>query len=100
MEVTIKIQLTINGKFYATGPRYQKTTSNFLRITLKGSMRVSNEWLLEGDMYINLYGKILGASWKVMLFCKFLKTSMVSDKQLTRLLEFIKLYKQNSLENL
>ena len=22
MEVTIKIQLTINGKFYATGPRF------------------------------------------------------------------------------
>ena len=35
--------------------RKQVTTSNFLRITLKGSLRVSNERSLEGAMYINLW---------------------------------------------
>ena len=32
----------------------EKTTSNILRINLKGRLGVSNEWSLEGAMYINL----------------------------------------------
>ena len=35
--------------------RHQKTTSNLYRINLKGRLRVSNEWSLEGAMYINLW---------------------------------------------
>ena len=39
------------------------TTSNFLRITLKGSMRVSNEWSLEEAISVYkptcMYGKII-----------------------------------------
>ena len=32
----------------------EKTTSNIVRINLKGRLGVSNEWSLEGAMYINL----------------------------------------------
>ena len=35
--------------------RHQKTTSNILRINLKGKFRFINSWPPEGDMYINLY---------------------------------------------
>ena len=34
--------------------RQQQTSSNFPRITLKDKLRVSNEWILEGVMYINI----------------------------------------------
>ena len=42
-------------KVYLSHSSYQKTTADFLRITLKGSMRVGNEWSLEGAMYVNLW---------------------------------------------
>ena len=44
--------------------------------------------------------KFLGASSDVSCFYNFLKILIVSDmKQFTGILEFIKLYKQNPLEN-
>ena len=35
--------------------RHQKTISNFLRITLKGNLRLNKIWPLEGAMYMTLW---------------------------------------------
>ena len=34
-------------------------------------MRVSNEWPLEGDIYIYTYGKILGGILQIVFFANF-----------------------------
>ena len=75
--------------------RHQKTTSNFLRIHLKGRLEVSKEWSLEGAMYkpmVKILGSILTTFFVVANFSKYW---WFQTKQFTRLLEFIKLCKQN-----
>ena len=69
------------------------TTSNLLRITVKCRLRFSNEWPLEGAVYINLYGKILPGIPNFFVFCKLFKYWWFQTKQFTGLLEFMKLYK-------
>ena len=76
--------------------RHQKTTSNFLRIHFKSKLGFGNGSPLEGAMYINLW--FGGSSRKCHLFAIFSKYWWFQTKRFTRLLEFIKLYKQNSLE--
>ena len=86
--------------------RYRITTSNMsnrLRINLKCTYSCSNGRPLEGAMYINLSWKnSRGASrkWKKKkkIISNFSKYPWFQTKQFTRLLEFIKLYKQNPLE--
>ena len=65
---------SIFSKVQQPHSKLQKTTSNVLRITLMGRLRVSNEWLLEGALYIYVV-KFLGHPPKCTLFlcCKFLK---------------------------
>ena len=60
--------------------RHHKTTSNLLRINLKGTLRFSNEWPLEGAMYINLWQNSLGIPRIFFCVCKFLEILIVSDK--------------------
>ena len=46
---------TILQKVQHSHCRHQKTTSNLLRIHLKGKSRFINSWPLEGAMYVNLW---------------------------------------------
>ena len=57
----------------------RQTTSNLLRIALKGKLRVSKQWSPEGAMYINLRLNYQGPPRK-FFFGQFIKILMVSDK--------------------
>ena len=46
---------SIFWKMQHSHSRYQRTTSNLIRINLKSTLRFSNQWPLEGVMYINLW---------------------------------------------
>ena len=74
--------------------RHQETTSNLLRIHLQGKLMFGNSSPLEGAMYI------FGGIPKMLVFAIFSKYWWFQTKQFTRLLEFIKLYKQNPLEKI
>ena len=74
--------------------RHQKTTLNLLRISLKGKLRFNNAWPIEGAVYITMV-KFQGHSENVC----FMQLSQNMWKQFTRLLELLKLYKQNPLED-
>ena len=52
--------------------RHQKTTSNRLRINLKGILKFNEIWPLEGAMYITLWW-IFGGIPKILVLCSFLK---------------------------
>ena len=87
-------------KVHNSHSRHQKTTSNFLRNTLKGSLTVSNERSLDGAMVHELM-TILRASRKDFFFFFFfflcLEILMVSDKTTDK--AFI-IHEQNPVENL
>ena len=77
--------------------RHQKTTSNFIRISLKGSIRVTNEWSPEElCVFINLWQNPWGGGGVPIFwsFENFSKYWWFQTKQSTRLLEFIKLSKE------
>ena len=69
--------------------RHQKTTSNLLRINLKGKLRFSNGWPLEGAMYINLWSNFLGHP-EMLVFCNFFQNIGVR--------QFVKRYTQTPLQ--
>ena len=50
---------------------------------MKGKLKFGNGSPLEGAMYINKYGKILGTIPESVIFfvCNFLKILMVSEKK-------------------
>ena len=73
--------------------RHQETTWNLFKINLKGILKFSDEQPLEGAMCMNLRWNSRGHPKNIS------ECSWFQIKQFTRLLEFIKLYKQNSLEN-
>ena len=73
---------------------HQKIISNLLRITLKGRLRVSNEQSLEGAIYVNKPMVLLLPFWGQISQ----NVDGFRQKQFTRLIEFIKFYKQNPLE--
>ena len=89
---------------------HQKTSSNFVRITLKGRLGVKNELSLEGAtcMYIKTYGKILGDPGDFFFFflsANFSKGWWFQTRQLTMLLEitlafnvFIELWQQSKIQ--
>ena len=81
--------LSIFWKKLHSHSRHQKTQV-ILRITLKGILRVSNEWWLEGAMCINIWYN----SWEHPKNDCFLQISQNIDgfrqKQFTKLLEFTK----------
>ena len=85
-------------KVHHSHSRYQKATSNLLRINLKGKLRFSDERPQEGAMYINLWQNIRGHH-KIYFVANISKYWRFQTKQFTRLVELIKLYK-NPLENL
>ena len=64
--------------------RHQKTTSNLVRLILRGRLKVSNEWSLKGAMALCTltYDIILGGilHFLFVCVCKFLKILMVLDK--------------------
>ena len=60
-------------------PDICKQSQTSLGITLKGRLRVSNEWSLEEAMYTNIYGRIIGSIPQFFFFFKFLKVLMVSE---------------------
>ena len=68
--------------------RHQKTTSNLLRINLKGIVKFNEIWPLEGAtcmyMYITLHGRIFGGITKLLVLGNFLRKLMVSDKMIHR----------------
>ena len=83
------IQIHHLQKVQHSHSRHQKTTSNLLRINLKGRLRFNNySWPPKGAMYmyINLqsymYCKIFRGIPKVLVLCNFLKILMVSDKMI------------------
>ena len=71
------------GKVHPSHFRHEKTTSNFLQISLKDRLRVSNEQSQEGVMYI-LHKPMVelggGGPQTLFFWCKFLKILMVLDK--------------------
>ena len=79
--------MNFHQSFRSHSTRHQKTTSNLLRISLKGTKRFSNERPLEveGAMYVNLLAKFSGGGGIrkcifVLFVCNFVKIWMVSDK--------------------
>ena len=74
--------------------RHQKTTSNLLRIHVKGKCRFSIGSPPEGAMYINLWSNFRGHP-KFFSSSIFTKYWLFLTKQFTGLLELMKLYKQN-----
>ena len=68
--------------------RHQETTSNLLRINLKGILKFNKIWPLE----------VSYTCTKILVLCNFCRKLMVSDKRFTGLLELIQLYKQTPLE--
>ena len=70
------LQISINlSKVQYSHSRYQKTTSNLLRINLKGLLKFNKIWPLEGAMYITLW---------LLSFMQFLRKFTVSDKKVYR----------------
>ena len=78
--------------------RHQKTTSNFLRINLKGNLRFIHSWPLEGAMYITLWWHFRGHPENFSFFTIFSKYWWFQTKWFTGLLELLQIYKQNPLE--
>ena len=79
--------------------RHQKTTSNLLRINLKGILKFNEIWPIEGAMYITMWKNFRGHPEKCLVLCNFLrKLYGFRQKRFTGLLELTKLYKQNPLE--
>ena len=75
----------INLKVQHSHSRHQKTTSDLLRTTLKGTLRFSNEWPLERALYMcinHIMVKLLWATGHPEFFppSNFSKILMVSDK--------------------
>ena len=82
--------------------RHQKTTSNLLRINLKGKLKFNHSWPLEGAMYITLWKNFRGHP-KNVSFVHFLKILMVSDKTIHKAFRThtnVQLCKQNPLEKI
>ena len=63
--------------FSLQSPGHQKTTSNFLRINLKGKSRFNSSWPLEGALYITRLLNIQGHPENVVLLCHYLKILIV-----------------------
>ena len=78
--------------------RHHKTTSNLLRIDLKGILKFNEILPLEGAMYITLYSRIFGGIPKMVVLCNFCRNWRFQTNIFTGLLELIQLYKQNPLE--
>ena len=80
--------------------RHQKTTSDLLKLNLRGTFRFSNERPLSRWSYVHepIY-MIRKLSGHPDFFFKRKKKNEWFQIFFTRLLEFIKLYKQNPLEN-
>ena len=65
--------------------RHQKTTSNLLRINLKGILKFNEIWPLEGAIHTELYGRIFRGHPQFFFFlCNFLRKLMVSDNNIHR----------------
>ena len=80
--------------------RHQKTNSNLLRINFKTQTEVQQLTATRRSYVHKPIVKFSGASPKCLLFANFSKYLWFKTKQFTGLLEFVKLYKQNSLKKL
>ena len=76
--------------------RHQETTSNLLKITLKGMQIDDQQWTITRGSFVHKpmvkFSRYVPQTFCCCCCCKYLKLLMVSTKQFTRLLEFIKLY--------
>ena len=77
--------------------RQQKTTSNLLRINLRGILKFNEIWPQEGALYITLWQKF-GGHPKNFSFMQFCQKIDGFRQRFTGLLELLQLYKQNPLE--
>ena len=64
--------------------RHQKTTSNLLRINLKGILKVQWNMATRGSYVHNCYGRIFGGIPKMLILCNFLRKFMASDEKIHR----------------
>ena len=78
--------------------RHQKTTSNLLRINLKGILMFNEIWPLAGAMYITLWENFREHSEIFCFYAIFSENLWFQTKRFTGLLELIQLYKRNPLE--